>query len=376
MILCAKQKPLLPNLKVIVYSLDLISHADWLTLFLSPTLLSIKQESPLDAPVLTVERSSALLKCIEVCCPALEELSLHPMLQSGLSDSFGRREAFSSIYEGYLSLHNLRFLSTTINFFDHSTLLALGRLPQLDTLEVSQACFISTSVPTIALPDDSFPALRNLILLRRHRDEISLIWAIPQLVAKLSLVSARVVGIEDETNAYLIFSKICEYSPRILDLKLHLNGAALESFGYFSSLRKLSLERLHVDVVSYPLLEDLCEILDDVCPLLRELRVPATYTSISDLQHVSRLSRLEYLSADVNWSSCEDLPEATPEPSSLSRVFQRLDGTDLFYKKISFALAQRTILYVLFFPCVSTSNSSLRIVFYSAFGPSSTQLAW
>lgn len=343
LILYAQQKQLLPNLERITYSPVSISHLHWLTIFLSPTLLNIQHTDLPRSPSINIGRASALLETIKIRCPALKELSLHPAFGEELTRREGGILPISPIYESYSSLQSVRVLSTTMNFSDTSALLALARLPRLETLEISEAYYCSDPVPAITLPDGSFPALRNLLLPELTVGEITTIWNIPQLVSMLSRVRATVAGIENASDGGLVFRSICTHSPHMLDLELELNECELVRFGSFASLTMLSLEKLSVDTVGFFSLSVPCEILAGACPLLRELRLPSTDTSILDLQRVAQLSRLEYLNVCIDWETCVEVDEAIAEPLFVSRVFRRLEGGSM-NNAITPAQVQRTIL--------------------------------
>ncbi|KAF8595912.1 hypothetical protein BDV93DRAFT_528361, partial [Ceratobasidium sp. AG-I] len=108
-------------------------------------------------------------------------------------------------------------------------------------------------------------------------------------------------------------------------------------------------------MIRFPALNTSCDILADTCPLLRVLQLPRTKTSILDLRHFSKLSRLEYLHASIDWESCVELAEV-PEQQPTSYLFRRLAGGTPC-KKVSPALVQQILQFLLsFWPELDSIN--------------------
>lgn len=178
----------------------------WLAIFLSPTLLSIQDTNTPWEPLLDISAALTLLKKIKICCPALEELSLHPCLLDPPRES---RLLVSSIFEHYSSMQNLQILAITMDFLDTSAVLALAKLPQLETLVISAVSYFSDPFPNIILPDGLFFMLRTLSLPMLMEDKFEYVWSIWELVTSLVVVKAEVFDVNLESDVEPMFGNIC-----------------------------------------------------------------------------------------------------------------------------------------------------------------------
>lgn len=352
MISFALHKTLLPNLQYLVFNSELSTERlSWLMGFLSPSLLSIQDLAYAEETNIDTSLASELLEAIRLRCPGLEQLRLHPLLSPDSNQPSPSISAIGSIYEYFGSMQNLRILSTNIFFSDPSSLLALAKMQRLETLNITHAYYPRGPLPAIRLPNGSFPALRELTLPIFDLDEFKYVWSIQELVEPLVMVGASAVCLELAIDIKSVLSDIFRRSPKIVELELDLGEITDISFESFWPLEKLCLEKLLLDSIDFAPLETACEILADTCPSLRELVLPGVRVCVSDLQHLSRLSRLEHFHARIRWRTYIDIDESVSTVLPVSRSFRRLTGSQDIKGSIAPELIQKSVQYVSFFSC-------------------------
>lgn len=326
-----RQNTLLPNLQHLLFNPDVSAkQLSWLPIFLSSSLLSIQNPSTSHDPTLDSKAVNNLLTKVALRCPALEKLCLPPF-------SYQTANQLSELAPPVLpfaSMRNLRVIKTNMAIFDPSTLLAIGTLPQLDTLEVYEISPSGFQISAATLPNNSFPALRKLYLPPLEVDQVKTIWSMQPLVALLAVVHLELSELEPEKDAEDLLGVICQHSPQLVDLTVDYWGQTETlSPNVLQALEKLSLEKLSISGVCFLPLSDMCKTLSTACPLLRELRLPSVEASMLDLQHFALFPRLECLDLlyiAVSRQYCLDPKWLEPETLCASENPRRLEGDGYF----------------------------------------------
>ncbi|KAF8595916.1 hypothetical protein BDV93DRAFT_528366 [Ceratobasidium sp. AG-I] len=345
----ARHKTLLPNLRHLDFNSDAaVGKLSWLTIFLSPSLLSILGSEDRSVPTTDVHQVTQLFEDIALRCPALEELSIVELFAETHNPlALPIPSPVLPFYCHLGSMQNLRSLRTNVTICEVSALGILGSLPHLETLEISEmslSCFV---IPTPNLPNSAFLALRELWLSNLDPSELTGIWRIQRLVTRPVVVKITPSEFETNLNVEALLRDISQYSPQIVDLTITLERTAEGiSPEIILLLKPLRLEKLSLFKLSLISLATMCETFSVACPLLRELRIADLRVSVSDLRYFGQLSRLEMLSVSVDWQSCSALNQLVPEPAFVSMVFQQLDGCESLHSFAEPALIGKTIQYL------------------------------
>lgn len=339
LVLYTKNNTLLPNLQSLSFNCEVLTkHPSWLNVLLSPSLSHIaipliSSETYLRAHDLTEFFASVALQC-----PALKELEL-------LAHNATPPLALEP-YRQLSSFWNLRSLDTNMQIFYPFALAAIGSLPNLEILKVHDESHTTLVEQAPTLPDDAFPALRELWICNFVVDEFKVIWSIQQLVARLVVANVTLYhsGLEDGAGDPL--KDICQCSPQITSLTFEYDGAGQDlSHDSFWPLKQLPLEKLTIPWLNVPIAT--CKTLSIACPLLRELRLPHLRVTISDLQYFAQLPRLEILSVSVDWKSCLELDQSVPRSTFTSPSLWQLEGHGDSGGFVEPKLITKTVVYVL-----------------------------
>ncbi|KAF8604360.1 hypothetical protein BDV93DRAFT_507679 [Ceratobasidium sp. AG-I] len=180
----------------------------------------------------------------------------------------------------WLSARNLRSLVSDVYTLDASSLLALGELSYLSSLEVRKLAKnhysntperLPASVQTMTLSNNSFPSLRHLAIHGIHGDDILLLWNHRPLVEKLNRIELTVsLGpgrmlkdelVENEPFLTPFLPMLCAGSPQLTSLvidnpdgtpELGVLRLAMDHFLYLASLplQHIKLVGIHIVYIS------------------------------------------------------------------------------------------------------------------------------
>ncbi|KAF8604357.1 hypothetical protein BDV93DRAFT_522471, partial [Ceratobasidium sp. AG-I] len=247
-LLHAQKSTLLPNLRELRLNKIFVANDDpalWLTVFLSPSIKAFGMEKvqPYANPASSM--AAVALNLATQRCPGLENITFYlgPPEQANSQNNEGSVEASplhilmgAPISLTWLSAQNLRSLVTDVYALDADSLLALGQLPHLISLEIRKPSThtrsfpdrLSTSIGTMTLSNNSFPSLRRLAIFRMHGDDILLLWDHKSLVERLNRVELTVLliprtftehgRIESEQFLTPFLPVLCAGSPQLAEL--------------------------------------------------------------------------------------------------------------------------------------------------------------
>ncbi|KAG8739876.1 hypothetical protein FRC12_016174 [Ceratobasidium sp. 428] len=168
----AQRQLLLPNLHTMTMMTNCNSSGScqpmWVGTFSSPSLvnLEITADNLSNAPTVSYQAASFIMKSLTVHCPKIESLGLFPSALDGnhVEDAESSLIAFLSgdrFYEYASNLTSLTHLSCTFAWFQVPALRILGRLPHLESIAV---CGVDHVDYISELTEDLFPMLRRLTL--------------------------------------------------------------------------------------------------------------------------------------------------------------------------------------------------------------------
>ncbi|KAF8595908.1 hypothetical protein BDV93DRAFT_611166 [Ceratobasidium sp. AG-I] len=339
---------LLPNLKYLVFNSESSEEQlSWLTVFLSPSLLSIQDTIPWYEPVLDAESALALVANIALRCLSLEDLSLYASFDYSPDQHARLIPLLLPIYEYIGRMQNLQSLRTNVPVFEASALPVLGRLTRLDTLEIYQVYGPIFPMEGVTLPDNLFPSLRKLCLPVLEIEEFKAIWNIRQMIDRPVVLEIEFDELEFENDPDMLLNEICQYSPQVVDLKIVFCSTAHVFSTFFRPSKQLSLEKLSISGVDFHHVDIIYKTLSSACTGLCELRLPDHRISILDLRYFSHLARLEHLSIFVVWDSCRELNESVPKPLRVSAAFQTLEASRGSWNPLEPELSQKTVIFAL-----------------------------
>ncbi|KAF8594688.1 hypothetical protein BDV93DRAFT_579248 [Ceratobasidium sp. AG-I] len=300
-------------------------------------------------PILDAESTLALVANLALRCLLLEDLSLYVSFDNSPDQHGSLIPLLLPIYEYLGRMQNLQILRTNLPIFEAAALPALGRLPRLDTLEISQVYSQIFPMEGVSLPDNLFPSLRKLCLPMLEIEEFKAIWGIRQLADRLVVLEIEFDELEFENDADTLLNDICQNGSQLVDLTIGFCSTAHVFSTFFRPSKQLSLEKLSISGIDFHHIDIIYKTLSSTCPWLCELRLPGHRISISDLRYFSHLARLEHLSIFVAWDSCIELNESVPKPLRVSPAFQTLEGSRISWNLLEPALAQKTVLLLLTF---------------------------
>ncbi|KAG9090385.1 hypothetical protein FS749_000596 [Ceratobasidium sp. UAMH 11750] len=168
----ARKHALLPNLRKLHFKMPHKPHPPdyfmWMTTFYSSSLVDISiTPSDSDAPPLISYRTASLvLKSLMQHCPKIQRLSLLPNRE--LNSHYKDRETtilaclpVDPFYRYMNAATSLRHLTGTFAWFQENALLVLGRLPNLERIDICSSSDIPFKHMGSLLPAGSFSALRR-----------------------------------------------------------------------------------------------------------------------------------------------------------------------------------------------------------------------
>ncbi|KAF8604361.1 hypothetical protein BDV93DRAFT_101802 [Ceratobasidium sp. AG-I] len=180
----AQQLTLLPNLRELKLNKTFGSDDDpalWLTAFLSPSVKTFGFESVKLYTNAASSMASVALRLATQTCSDLERITLYlgpTERANSLNNNTPAQASVLHILMGapisrtWSNVRNLRSLVTDVYALDADSLLALGQLPHLGSLEIrklpethhtrSTSERLPISIRSMALSDNSFPSLRRL----------------------------------------------------------------------------------------------------------------------------------------------------------------------------------------------------------------------
>ncbi|KAF8604381.1 hypothetical protein BDV93DRAFT_606071 [Ceratobasidium sp. AG-I] len=245
----ARGSPLLPNLKT--FTLDHTFNKDeepvlWVSAFLTQSLRVFKAERLwCGGSYVTSSTMPVILRRIACDCSNLESLSLYVGPPGDAQDN---PSLFRVILEeppswAWRNFQKLTSLVTDVNTLNADSLMSLGQLPHLHTLEIqtlgdnqlrSPMERLPSSVPNTALSENSFSCLRYLTIDSLHYDDIMTLWDQELLVNELSSLQLYAPPSRDEANTAAQLSTgflpvLCARSPRLITLEIQFKPSFLDT---------------------------------------------------------------------------------------------------------------------------------------------------
>lgn len=361
----ARQAPILPNLVSLKFN-GAAKHDEqilWLHVFASASIRSITTAQPglPQAPQISIAGASVVLKHLGQTCPALNHLEILPGFtdpQENGNDEFDGEHPFISIlwdasYDVHLrNLTSLTRFSTNTSVLTPEGILALASLPKLVHLEVSSTISgdeAEYGIQPNALPDGSFPSLRELSLHYVTLLDIWSIWHTEALVKGLTNLTIKLAFPDNPDTGlpsidwfiFACFPTICARSTQLESISLDFGGLdrtwIAHDYGFqlyiptarLSHLQRVSVYRLIGGRGDQPFLA----VLGTIWPHLKELNVPDYFATLETMQSFAMIPKLEQLvvclsSMNRGWN----IPPIESLPPAKSNNFRKLG---LFSKGLS-----------------------------------------
>lgn len=320
----ARLGPLLSNLRTLDLKGSLGSDDEvvlCLSAFIAPTVRSLHIH--LDNHKISLPATFSILALVSKSCPQLRSLSTSPSA-CNVQQAASLYLAFSSLIAGELKImHHLCFLKIHFNLVNPNTLLALAQLSNLETLHIINMIdphdYTSPGIEPVFLPEDSFPALRSLILDSLDVTDILSIWSFPPLVKRLTCL--RLNDTFSDDGVYSVFGEvtrllppICIGSRHLQELTIHsyepMHGpASVDNFDFsWAHMAQLPLRR--VELLNFQCDAQFLERVSRVWQNVTELRLPGKSASFEDLAALACLPKLEILKIDSFCHFNETIPHA------------------------------------------------------------------
>lgn len=321
-------RPLLPNLRALaICPQGFINPGsrviEYIDAFLCPTLSSIHTTQEYDI-WMNPFQARDLLKRVATTCPKLAKLNIllgNSRYPENLLP-FGRPCLASGLFASVSQFRDLCFLRSSSVVLYPEILQLLGNLPRLESLAAyslnsDQDDIIDDEIPiaTLALSEDSFPALRHLEIDCVPGMVVTKLWQTPPLVRNLISVRVQIMTDDTESPNDLVCT-ICEGSPRITDLELDLVNVEYAELSSAATehLCRLPLLRLAIWDCNLD-----CRPLVLALTSLEYLNVESAYFDYEGLALMAKhMPRLQYLHAELfvmNWPEGSDLPHNSSSPS-------------------------------------------------------------
>ncbi|KAF8745866.1 hypothetical protein RHS02_01237, partial [Rhizoctonia solani] len=352
---------ILTNLEILRISLAIPSMntvpdpVPFISAFLTPTMVEIDHSRQahrymepyiLSHLVSTIAQQSPHLRSLKLSNVA-EQTRMGPIHAGQLANSLAQ-------------LRNLRILGIGPVALDPQVLAALGSLPYLESLTLSEpydplGLFSLERIdkpPYESLPHDSFPSLWHLEINPHFTsDSANQTWNIVSLFQHLTSIYVRINTHVTQAHICGFVRSICQGSPLVTTLRLDYDN---NSSGYVSwvsaeimdSLAQLPLRRLwlvgkggYYDAPRWD-----SEQLALALPKLEDLRIRNYLFTFDDLVFMAKhMPRLQQLSLSVhlnNWPSIDELHNLRLSPS-LSRLHfnMHIFRNDLYALETSFGLS-------------------------------------
>jgi hypothetical protein len=305
----------------------------WLSVFTPPSLQTLDLRLGKDPNTLSLSNASSIMALLVQKCPKLQNLT-HALSLTPSQDSKNdpHESAMSQIAllpmicRHLLGLHHLSCLAIRGSFINSESLVAISQLPHLATLRIRQISDRNKDLPrilkTTQLPDKSFLALRDLRLQSFVLEDLLAVWDQVQLVRGLTYASLRCephVGQEGDSifqdvAARALLPLICKRSPRIGHILMRGGpmNEPLSIDAINSAWADMACLPLHsIDLHNFECDELFMRGVPHIWPGLTNLSMPNHWLSLEDLAHLSRLPKLQNLSANL-----ADLTEPIPDLQS------------------------------------------------------------
>lgn len=402
---------LLPNLQDLAFGCDRSrddTYINWIATFLSPSVLKIDTYNVdfFNHSNLSFAFVHGFIQLVTDRCPSLSALSFFPTEDflahrrvdsededvevsrgesrkdpSGIANAardFGRTwgvslpEGRQRFLEPLGRAQHLRSLTSNAYILCGDVLQTLGSLPHLEQLTIfDEFAAYEELVYAYELPESSFPALRKLSLLILPNALIPHIWTITSLVRRLTSVTIRINGDEQEGNQHVepfgddeptelvkFLPTLCEGSPNLEELFFDLDAIfggnsmgvvvstakAIPSVS-LQALARLSLRKLDLRVVKLHPMSRMCETLAS-CTTLRELYLQHEPVTFADLMHFTKLPSLECLQVSISWGSIATLDACLQTVENTSPAFLCLQCSRAPPKKLSEQQINKLALYL------------------------------
>ncbi|KAG9098107.1 hypothetical protein FS749_004691, partial [Ceratobasidium sp. UAMH 11750] len=305
LVLQSKQRPLLPRLSYLNIERQdqtaiAIQGVMWTTIFLGPNLTEAHIAKIGPVSMLGI---SVLLNSISESCAHVEGLFLPPVRErtEGMNGEHCLLSLLPNrpIPESFLALSNIRVLTAGLWIFRPESLQALGSLSQLQLLRVLPDGFSTAPLEPVPLHENSFPALKQLLLLNLFWSHIGMVLRHRPLIE--NLVSLELIAVNDEDSdswddidAALI---TLEGAPGLTELVIDF----AEPNGY-----EINPGEILVDILSRLPLRTVRFInahfaelglfrLSETFPALEELRLPNQFVDLDDFSIFATIPNLKHL---------------------------------------------------------------------------------
>ncbi|KAF8604359.1 hypothetical protein BDV93DRAFT_522474 [Ceratobasidium sp. AG-I] len=332
----AQQSILLPNLREFKLNKYFSAEDDpalWLTAFLSPSVKTFEVESIQSYKDAASSRAAVALNLVTQRCPDLENVTFYlgPPERAGTFSTEHTSALHilmgAPISRTWLSARNLRSLVSDVYALDADSLLALGELPHLSSLEIRKTAKIHysdtperlpASVQAMALSINSFPSLRHLVFHETHSADVLLLWNHKPLVEKLNRVelTMSLLGeIRIPKNKVVInevfltpfLPALCTGSPQLTELVIdNLNGTPelgvlwvhIDHFRCLASLplqhiKLVGIQVVHIDPENHTL--SFAEHAAALWPMAVDLNLRNQEVDPAALHHFATLPNLRCL---------------------------------------------------------------------------------
>jgi hypothetical protein len=390
----ARQSPLLPNLTTL--TLDEAFEKDdepalWVSAFASKSLKSfyVRKLAP-KASGVTSSLTSVLLGLVTQSCPDLQNIRLclgPPYEQSETSfwDS-GPSNAPNllrivlgvSASQTWQNIRNLRSLVTDIHAIDGHSLLSLGQLPYLDSLDIHGAeprhtslARLPSSIRNLSLSKNTFPSLRRLSIRNLHHEDIMLLWDLESVVQELDQVEIALDIVAEHTlsdkqtlgNRFSsdFLPILSARSPALTKIVIDFNSAhpfdhvdAMPlDIGRFEPLSPLPLQWVELRFICIKAPEGASRIAT-LWPNVVNLKLPNQPIASDALHHFAVLPHLRHLVLDVFWTT-----RPWKGPRSVNPDFAMLPLHTLEFSKrpeheLQIVSIEDHAKYVILSPCILT----------------------
>ncbi|KAF8598208.1 hypothetical protein BDV93DRAFT_609989 [Ceratobasidium sp. AG-I] len=269
-------------------------------------------------PTIPNTLASIIIRNVVSRCPNLQVLSIFP----GFTDDEPEDDAlftFLSLSEPPFHQHlanatHLRELVGNSQMLGAEALQVISRLPQLVRLVIHSPRVVLPENST-PLPDDSFPALRELALHLTCNLGVQDFWRL----GALSRLTSLEIDLEehhhdeddDEADAWAhdFICFICENSPALDDLKLNFNvhnttGDFIRNLGnrpMLEALSELPLRTVSITAAWFgPYDADLYGYIPTAFPKVIDLHMPGQPVASRELIHFAKIPHLRHLILNIN----------------------------------------------------------------------------
>ncbi|GAB1527035.1 hypothetical protein RhiTH_010939 [Rhizoctonia solani] len=321
----AQQRVLLPNLTKLALSPkepQAMNYLFWVKVFGSSSLRDLRATYHSgEMPIVSNDRESTVIQAIVKQCPNLTTLGFFSYPCSEKIENEYDRFFIQYPYpmQNFLSrASSLTTLIGSLSFLLPQSLDALGRLPNLDRLEIYYPPKSTRQdiddLRKGTLSPTAFPALKALVLNNLIQHGADFLWDLPPLVSKLTTVELKFNPYprrqQNEWALREMIPKLCDRSPYISELLLEFDCDSQEGIGMphmcqftdtaFGLIAQLSLTRLEVmhARLAGP---DVLFKLTRTWPNLEVLRWTAQHIKVQELQEFALfLPKLKHLAVEVN----------------------------------------------------------------------------